>query len=50
VATTKLIDYKLDVYKLSKQLGCKIRQIEKHYGHLEPILAAAEIAGVPGEV
>ena len=45
---TKKLQYRdLDMPKLAKQMGTQVRQIEKHYSHLEAVLAADDIVGPP---
>jgi integrase len=40
-----LLQDKMDVYTLAKQMGTSVKMIEMHYGHLNPAMKADVIAG-----
>ena len=40
-----LLNDRMDVYTLAKQMGTSVKMIEMHYGHLNPALKADVIAG-----
>ena len=42
-ATFRLIYGRVSVYTLKENMGTSVEMIEKHYGHLTPTLAAAEL-------
>lgn len=44
-ATNQIVNNRIDLALLSTNMGTSIQMIEKHYGHLEPVQRAAELAG-----
>jgi integrase len=44
-AHAAILDDKMDVYTLAKQMGTSVKMIELHYGHLHPAQKADVIAG-----
>ena len=42
-ATFRLVYGKVSVYALKENMGTSVQMIEKHYGHLKPSMAAAEL-------
>ena len=42
-ATFRLIYGRVPVYTLKENMGTSVEMIERHYGHLTPTLAAAEL-------
>jgi len=44
-ATNQIVNNRIDLHLLSANMGTSIQMIEKHYGHLEPVQRAAELAG-----
>ena len=44
-ATNQIVNNRIDLYLLSSNMGTSIQMIERHYGHLEPVQRASELAG-----
>jgi integrase len=44
-ATAALIEERVDIYTLAKQMGTSVKMIELHYGHVTPAQKADVIAG-----
>ncbi|MFT7573250.1 MAG: integrase [Paracoccaceae bacterium] len=44
-ATNQIVNNRVDLHLLASNMGTSIQMIEKHYGHLEPVQRAAELAG-----
>lgn len=44
-ATNQIVNNRIDLHLLSSNMGTSIQMIERHYGHLEPVQRAAELAG-----
>jgi len=44
-ATNQIVNNRIDLHLLSSNMGTSVQMIEKHYGHLEPVQRAAELAG-----
>lgn len=44
-ATLALVQAKMDIHTLAKQMGTSVTMIEKHYSHLTPRMRAHELAG-----
>lgn len=44
-ATLRLVEDKIPIHDLAKQMGTSIAMIEKHYSHLTPIKIAESLAG-----
>ncbi len=40
-----ILQERMDVYTLAKQMGTSVKMIELHYGHLQPAQKADVIAG-----
>lgn len=44
-ATFALIEGRMDIHTLAKQMGTSVQMIEKHYSKLTPTMSAAKLAG-----
>ena len=44
-ATNQIVNNHIDLHLLSTNMGTSIQMIERHYGHLEPVQRASELAG-----